>query len=97
MREYRARPDFVAANKLVLAHHDQLPFLDVFIIKLFAAPCRFADPPATADISGTTLSVCLISSHQQPVESCTRHADRAYKRSLRRRLNSLAKCRKSNR
>jgi hypothetical protein len=70
MHEYRARPRFVAANKLVPAHHDQLPFLDVFIIKLFAAPCKFADPPATADVSGTTLSVCLISPHQQPVESC---------------------------
>ena len=69
MHEYRARPEFVAANKLVPTHHDQLPFLDVFIIKLFAAPCRFADPPATADISGTTLSVCLISPHQQPAES----------------------------
>ena len=69
MHEYRARPDFVAANKLVPAHHDQLPFLDVFIIKLFAAPCKFADPPATADVSGTTFSVCLISPHQQPVES----------------------------
>jgi hypothetical protein len=67
MHEYRARPDFVAANKLVPAHHDQLPFLDVFIIKLFAAPCKFADPPATADVSGTTSSVCLIS--PQPVES----------------------------
>ena len=68
MHEYRARPGFVvAANKLVPAHRDQLPFLDVFIIKLFAAPCGFADPPATADVSGTTLSVCLISPHQQPV------------------------------
>ena len=69
MQEYRAQPDLVAANKLVPAHHDQLPFLDVFIIKLFAAPCKFADPPATADVSGTTLSACLISPHQQPVES----------------------------
>jgi hypothetical protein len=69
MHEYRARPNFVAANKLMPAHHDQLPFLDVFVIKLFAAPCKFADPPATADISGTTVSVCLISPHQQPVES----------------------------
>lgn len=69
MREYRARPDFVAANKLLPAYHDQLPFLDVFIIKLFAAPCKFADPPATTDLSGTTLSVCLDSPHQQPVES----------------------------
>ncbi|KAF2467773.1 uncharacterized protein BDR25DRAFT_291112 [Lindgomyces ingoldianus] len=69
MHEHRARPNFVAANKLVPAHHDQLPFLDVFIIKLFAAPCKFADPPATADISETTVSVCLVSPHQQPVES----------------------------
>jgi Fungal Zn(2)-Cys(6) binuclear cluster domain len=70
MHEYRARPYFVAANKMLPAHHDQLPFLDVFIIKLFAAPCKFADPPATADVSGKTSSARLISSHQQPVESC---------------------------
>jgi Fungal Zn(2)-Cys(6) binuclear cluster domain len=67
MHEYRARPAFVAANKLVPAHHGQLPFLDVFIIKLFAAPCKFADPPATASVSGSTLDFCLISPHQQPV------------------------------
>jgi len=70
IHEYRARPGFVSANKLMPAHHDQLPFLDVFIIKLFVAPCKFADSLATADVSGTTLSACLISSHQQPVESC---------------------------
>lgn len=69
MHEYRARPNFVAANKVVPAHHDQLPLLDVFIIKLFAAPCKFADPPATADISGTTVAACLTSPYQQPVES----------------------------
>ncbi|KAJ5826330.1 hypothetical protein N7474_003468 [Penicillium riverlandense] len=70
MHEYRARPGFVAANKLLPAHHDQLPFVDVFIIKLFAAPCKFADPPATAEGSGTASSVSLISPNQQPVESC---------------------------
>jgi hypothetical protein len=69
MREYRARPHFVAANKLVPAHHGQLPFLDVFIIKLFAAPCKLADPPATIDVSRTTLSLCSISPQQQPAES----------------------------
>ncbi|KAF7596978.1 hypothetical protein BBP40_011344 [Aspergillus hancockii] len=69
MHEYRARPGFVVANKLVPAHPDRLPLLDVFIIKLFAAPCKFADPPATADVRGPTSSVCLISPHQQPVES----------------------------
>lgn len=69
MHEYRARPGFVATNKLVPAHHDQLPFLDVFIIKLFAAPCKFADSPATADISGKTGSMCLVPPHQKPGES----------------------------
>jgi hypothetical protein len=69
MHEYRARPYFVTTNKLVPAHHDQLPLLDVFIIKLFAAPCKFADPPATTNVSETTLSGCLISRHQQLVES----------------------------
>ncbi|KAJ5298373.1 NAD(P)-binding protein [Penicillium atrosanguineum] len=38
MYEYRARPHVVAASRLVPAHHGQLPLLDVFIIKLFAAP-----------------------------------------------------------
>lgn len=69
MHEYRARPDLVAVNELAPAHHNQLPFLDVFIIKLFAAPCKFSDPSATAGTSGTTASVYLISSQQQPVES----------------------------
>ncbi|KPM46408.1 hypothetical protein AK830_g75 [Neonectria ditissima] len=70
MHGSRARPN-LAANTLLPAHHDQLPFLDVFIIKLFAAPCKFADPPATFDASGTTASTCLISPHQQPAD--TRH------------------------
>jgi hypothetical protein len=69
MHEYGARPVLGAANKLVPAHHDQLPLLDVFIIKLFAAPCKFAEPPAIPDISGTTPPVCLISPHQMPGES----------------------------
>lgn len=85
MHEYRARPDFVAANKLVPAHHDQLPFLDVFIIKLFAAPCQFADPPATADISGTTVSGCSISP-QQPLES----HDRTIAPDMRTELTRIA-------
>jgi len=69
MHEYRARPYFVAANKLVPAHHAKLPFLDVFIIKLFAAPCKFADRPATANVNGAKSSVCLMSPHQQGVNS----------------------------
>ncbi|MCJ1307325.1 hypothetical protein MMC25_000971 [Agyrium rufum] len=67
MHEYRTRTNIFAVNKSVPSHHDQLPFLDVFIIKLFAAPCNFADPPATADASGTTSPACLASLHQQRV------------------------------
>ncbi|OAL23472.1 hypothetical protein AYO22_06522 [Fonsecaea multimorphosa] len=68
MHEHRARPGLLAGQKLVPAHHDQLPLLDVFIIKLFAAPCKFADPPppTTADAGGTT----LFAPHQMPVGAC---------------------------
>ncbi|KAK2603329.1 hypothetical protein N8I77_009794 [Diaporthe amygdali] len=70
MREYRARPSFDAAeNKLVPARSDQIPLLDVFIIKFFAAPCKFADPALTTDENGKTMGVCSMSSHQQPVGS----------------------------
>ncbi|OHX00146.1 hypothetical protein CSPAE12_01133 [Colletotrichum incanum] len=87
MHEYQARPTFVAANELVPAYHDQLPFLDVFIIKLFAAPCKFADPPATADTSGTMVSVCPIAPPQQPVES---RDFRAIAPDLRKELTRIA-------
>jgi hypothetical protein len=69
MREYRARPELVDMKKLVPAHYDQLPFLDVFIIKLFAAPCKFADAPAEADASGAALSVCVYAPQEQSHES----------------------------
>jgi hypothetical protein len=69
MHEYRARPDFDTANKLVLVNHDQLPFLDVFIIKLFAAPCKFPEAPTQSVVGATTLSACLMPSHQEPIES----------------------------
>ncbi len=69
MQEYRARPSLVAGSNLIAASLSRLPFLDVFIIKLFAAPCKFADPPAITDVNGMRLSVGLISSRQQPAES----------------------------
>ena len=55
LREYRARPYFTSAGQLAPAHYSKLPFLDVFIIKLFAAPCMFVEPAATVDASGATL------------------------------------------
>ncbi|PVH87701.1 hypothetical protein DL98DRAFT_252665 [Cadophora sp. DSE1049] len=69
MHEYRARP-YLIDGQLVPAHNGQLPFLDVFIIKLFSAPCKFADLPAAADVGGKTLSVTLDTSPEEDVESC---------------------------
>ncbi|KAJ4145390.1 hypothetical protein LMH87_004242 [Akanthomyces muscarius] len=45
MHESRARPTLDGNRKLLPACRDQLPMLDVFIVKLFAAPCNFADAP----------------------------------------------------
>ncbi|KAK5653741.1 hypothetical protein OQA88_7897 [Cercophora sp. LCS_1] len=46
MRENRARPSLaVAAREVVPARRGPLPFLDVFVIKLFAAPCKYVGTP----------------------------------------------------
>ncbi|KAL2069623.1 hypothetical protein VTL71DRAFT_14302 [Oculimacula yallundae] len=66
MHECRARPCFTAMNEFVVAHDDQLPLLDVFIVKLFIAPCKFADlSTAATDRSVSTESACSPSSHRQ--------------------------------
>jgi hypothetical protein len=69
MRENRARPHVDAANKLVPARLEQLPFLDVFIIKMFAAPCKFTDHQGATDTSATTVPVRGTSSNEQAVKS----------------------------
>jgi hypothetical protein len=51
MHEYRARPCLTVTNQLVPAYHEQLPLLDLFIIKLFAAPCKFAEPSSLSNKS----------------------------------------------
>lgn len=65
MHEYRARSNLSCTKDSVLAHHNQIPSLDVFIIKLFAAPCKFADPPPASDESGSTVAMCPMSPQQQ--------------------------------
>jgi hypothetical protein len=67
MQEYRARPYFVATDRLMPAQHDQLPYLDVFIIKLFAAPCKFTECPVI-DTSEMTEFHCKISPYNQSGE-----------------------------
>jgi hypothetical protein len=53
MRESRARPYLVAPHTLMPANHKELPLLDRFVIKLFSAPSRFAEPRAIAGLNET--------------------------------------------
>jgi hypothetical protein len=48
MREYKPRPYLTASNGLLPPRYGGLPSLDVFIVKMFAAPCRFSEPQAKA-------------------------------------------------
>lgn len=65
MHEFRTRCTFAAVNQS-MPEHDQTPQLDVFIIKLFAAPCMFADHSAS---TATTVAVCPMSLPQQSFET----------------------------
>lgn len=65
MHEYRARQNLSCTKEFVPAHHSPIPLLDVFIIKLFAAPCKFADPPIATDESASTVAMCPMSPQQQ--------------------------------
>lgn len=87
MREYRARPHLVERSKLVPAHHDQLPLLDVFVIKLFAAPCKFAEFCTTTDLSGRMMSSVYISFHQKAAGS---HDFRMLAPDMRTELTKIA-------
>lgn len=70
MHEYCARPYFVATKRLVPAHYEKLPLLDIFVIKMFAAPCKFKVPKAAdADAEASSSSASPDSLCNQPVES----------------------------
>ena len=88
MHECQARPGFTAANPLVPAHYDKVPLLDVFIIKLFAAPCKFADRPAAAvNVSESITSQCLHSTLQHQDDS---HILRSIAPNMRTELTRIA-------
>ncbi|CAK7221349.1 hypothetical protein SBRCBS47491_004498 [Sporothrix bragantina] len=56
--EHRERQQRQSINRLCgLDDEEPLPALDVFIIKLFAAPCKFADVPPPGTIDSDTMSV----------------------------------------
>lgn len=69
MREYQIRPTLTASKDLVPASEEQLPLLDNFIIKLFAAPCKFADAESPVDVGETSPSACPILPRLAVVES----------------------------
>ncbi|KAL0935767.1 uncharacterized protein CTRU02_210358 [Colletotrichum truncatum] len=74
MRDYRLRPRFAASDAAVKfepAHYRQMPLIDIFIVKLFAAPCKFADlPPTTTSGTDETMAAVLTTPPQiQPLES----------------------------
>ena len=69
MHECQARPGLTTANELVSAKHNQLPLLDVFIIKLFSAPCKFAESSTPAGPRATSAADCLLSPPQDSVPS----------------------------
>ncbi|WXC64945.1 hypothetical protein SNK03_010754 [Fusarium graminearum] len=54
MREYRARPYLSETNILIPASHKDLPSIDIFIIKFFAAPCKFTEQPTANTTSMLT-------------------------------------------
>lgn len=69
MRECRARPYLAAINRLMPADRDCVPFLDIFITKLFAAPCGFANDEAKLEGGENTLFASFSLSHQEPSKS----------------------------
>ncbi|KAH9232432.1 hypothetical protein K456DRAFT_1838981 [Colletotrichum gloeosporioides 23] len=69
MHEYRARPLLIGRDKLIPASHSKIPLLDVFVLKLFIAPCKFADSPASTHIEETATGACPVLSHQQSGKS----------------------------
>ncbi|KAK5059787.1 hypothetical protein LTR84_009670 [Exophiala bonariae] len=69
MHESRVRPTLTATNSLEPAVYAQLPLVDVFIVKLFAAPCKFAEPPAIGHSSGSTSPAYSITPPKTPVGS----------------------------
>ncbi|TQS31929.1 hypothetical protein Golomagni_07774 [Golovinomyces magnicellulatus] len=67
MREHRARPCLVSSDELAPAYSQQLPLVDIFVIKLFSAPCKFADRP-TSDKSDEETAYLSPQSMSQPVK-----------------------------
>lgn len=70
MREHQPRPCLSAQGDLMPSAYRQLPLLDVFIIKVFAAPCKFADAASAVDMPATGWPERPESVSPESVEPC---------------------------
>jgi hypothetical protein len=72
MREYRVRPSLDETGTFVPAYRypKELPMVDVFLIKLYAAPCKFAARAASTDSRGSSVGTSS-PPDQQAIESPT--------------------------
>lgn len=87
LRECRPRPFLVDAGTLAPAQRDQLPLLDIFVIKLFAAPCKFAQPPVRANDNEPVFSERITSVHRQIANT---HKSRTIAHDTRTELKRIA-------
>lgn len=60
MHQFRARPCVDDNSNFMLAHDAPLPLLDVFLIKMFSAPCKFADASVGRPADGDATPSCPI-------------------------------------
>jgi hypothetical protein len=86
LHEYHARPSLDATGKVIPAHDAKLPLLDVFIIKLFMTPCKFADAPITVAV-GSSAPACPVSIDQ---EAGTAESSRRIAPNMRAELEKIA-------
>ena len=66
MQENRLRPTLDVAQRFVPAHHSGLPLIDIYVIKLLAAPCKLAEMETSA-IFSQGLSAVMSTSMEEPL------------------------------
>ncbi|CAI6310356.1 unnamed protein product [Periconia digitata] len=90
MYEHRTRPYFSSSGKLMPALHGRLPALDVFVVKQFAAPCKFADSPTIAHVTGVLTTPPSDKSSLNPGRSDKSQDLRSIAPNMRTELSSIA-------
>ena len=69
MHEYRARAGFNHKGVFIPRGSAEMPFLDIFVIKMYAAPCRFTEQLLQASNARMLSLTRSDTAHQRPDES----------------------------